>query len=282
VDLDDSDGTEATGGSDGVGNTGGSEGEEASGGGADSEAGEGAGGDDATGGDSGDDATGGDGGDDATGGDSGDDATGGSTGSAGAAGSTGDDSGGCTPGGTATCDPSFGPSDACGGDERGTWNVAQACTDGGLLDQIEAQCEGSTATDNSEASGTLVLDGTTFTRDVTINVSVELSIPEGNECLGSGLIGCGTLGATLGALISDLSAACTDDGSNGCTCTFEGTSQAENTGTYTVDRAAGQLVIDPSGDAITYDYCIEEGILTARETVGQGFEDQVVQVYACQ
>jgi hypothetical protein len=252
------------------------------------------GGDDAMG-NGGDDAMG-NGGDDAMGnggndamGNGGNDAMGnggnnamGNGGNAGAAGSAGSDGGGCTPGGATTCHPSFSQSDACGGDERGTWNLAEACTGGAVLEQIEAQCAGSTATDNSEASGTLALDGTSYSRDVTVIVFVEFSIPEGNACLLGGVVTCGALGTTLGALIDGLSVGCADDGSNGCTCTFEGTIAGVNEGTYTVDREAGRMVIDPTGDAITYDYCVQEGIFTARETEGQGFEDQVVQVYACQ
>ena len=126
------------------------------------------------------------------------------------------------------------------------------------------------------------MDGTSFTRDVSVGVSLDLSIPPGNECLAGGLVGCSALGLALSSLVPDVSASCADDGGGGCDCTFDGTSGGDSTGTYTVDRTAGRLVIDPTGDAITYDYCIQEGILTARETDSQGLEDQVVQVYACQ
>ena len=179
--------------------------------------------------------------------------------------------------GVPTCDPSFGSDDACGGDELGTWILMDACTDSGLLAELQSACEGATSQDYSDASGTLTLDGETFSRSLYLVHSVVLQIPQGSACLDEEVVDCAQVGSELGAIDSSVTASCSSDYANGCICQFVGVTESSASGAYTVNRNNGRLTLN-EGEGV-YDYCVQGDFMTTRQTSASGSEEDIVQLY---
>jgi hypothetical protein len=193
--------------------------------------------------------------------------------------------GGSGTGGTATggaagapaCDPAFSSDDACGGNEQGTWTLEEACTDSDLLDELQSACEGAMGQDYRTASGTLILDGESFSRSVYVYDSIDLQVPEGNACLAEGAVTCSELGTLLAAIDSDLEAFCVSDDANGCDCVFVRAIESSSSGAYTVNGSNGKLTFN-DGEQV-FDYCVQGELMTLRDTDSTGSEAGIVQLY---
>jgi hypothetical protein len=191
--------------------------------------------------------------------------------------------GGGGAGGVPTCDPNFGSGDACGGDEVGSWTLADTCPDSDLLQQMQSACEGATGADDSPVpQGALMLDGETFSKWLYLYHEITLQIPEGSACLDEEVVDCPQVGSDLAALDSSVAAYCVSDSANGCDCLFIGGTESSTSGTYTVNRSSGRLTLN-EGEGV-YDYCVQGDFMTMRQASGSGSgsgsEEDIVQLYA--
>jgi hypothetical protein len=202
---------------------------------------------------------------------------GGAAGAVGAGGATGGSSV-AGAGGQDLCDPTFSTSDACGGEERGTWKLVGACTAVGFLETFLSRCRGATGEDRTTGTGTVVLDGTHYSRTVTVHQSYEVLLPAGNFCRGDQSSDCSELASMVALLGYDLSGTCVSDGAGGCECAFAGETVSTSSGTYTVDRAAGELDAHGDDGDYLYDYCVEGERMTGRRRTGSDIETGIVQL----
>jgi hypothetical protein len=126
--------------------------------------------------------------------------------------------------------------------------------------------------DRSTASGSIAFDGTTLTRSVAFNISLDLHLPP--VCTGHGAVACSTIAFIIGT------PTCTDDGSDGCDCVLTADISDESSASYTLD---GNEIVTDLGLATErrWEYCVADGVLTARESGRAVAEEAVVQVYSC-
>jgi len=181
----------------------------------------------------------------------------------------------CTPGaGSTVCKDSW--ASPCGGDPIGSWTLASACASKDL--GVLGICYPGTITDNSTVSGSLVFDGTTLTRNVTFNVSLEVHVPP--ACTGNGTASCSSLAAGMTQNVAIGTVTCADDGSQGCDCQLIANISDVSTASYTLD--GNEIVVDKGlATERRWAYCISSGVLTARESGTGVAEEDIVQVYSC-
>lgn len=156
-------------------------------------------------------------------------------------------------GGTVTCNPTFGASDACGGDPIGTWALNTACvdTDDFAIDECPAATIEVTAI---STSGTLTVDATTWAYDVSGTVELAASVPAS----------CAAIFETCDNLGTFLEGTCVDAGGGDCDCTGTQAIEQSNTGTYVTE---GGVAVVNDGEESWY-FCAEGGQMSIREVEG--------------
>lgn len=157
-----------------------------------------------------------------------------------------------------------GNSAGCGGDVVGTWAITSTCVKVDAVQMMGSMgCPGITSSDASvDMTGTVTYEaGGTFRSNVTLNVSVTVSVPASCLMQQGTTLTCAQLQDGLeGSSTTFASISCT--GSSGCSCVAQlGRQQQASSGTYTTSgstltqSAAGN---DPERNA----YCVNGNTLT--------------------
>lgn len=177
-------------------------------------------------------------------------------------------------GGSTSCNDDWASS--CGGNPIGTWTLVSTCAHSDL--GVLGICYPGTITDNSTASGSLSFDGTTLTRDVTLDIALDVHVPP--TCTGNGSAACADLAVGMTQNVAVGTVTCSDDGSNGCDCVHSASLGDQSTADYVVD--GDEIVVDQGTvSERRWAFCVADGVLTLRE-VGEGVDEQdIVQVYSC-
>ncbi|MEQ8277284.1 MAG: hypothetical protein RMA76_02015 [Deltaproteobacteria bacterium] len=152
------------------------------------------------------------------------------------------------------CNPTFGPTDACGGDPVGVWTYAAACTDQDFYADLATICPGVQVSNQLVTTGGTVelrANGT-FTRSVTTVVTADSSWPA--VCATQG---CSAIQQLL--TLNGLTASCSPGG-GGCDCTISGEVGTFDNGAYTVN---GSVIV---ADGLPYDFCVDSGVFEYRGT----------------
>lgn len=159
------------------------------------------------------------------------------------------------------CIPSFGASDACGGDPVGSWVYRSACTDLDLFAQVTAACPGASFSNTAyAASGTLVLNGdNTFTRNVNTTVTTDFVLPV--TCV---IANCSTLAAAIDGQLGGTTT-CTPNAASGCDCSTSIPLTTNDSGTYTVNGSIA-TVTPTAGMPGDYYFCEDANVLKYRGT----------------
>lgn len=147
---------------------------------------------------------------------------------------------------------------ACGGDLLGKWKLTSGCYT--VLEQPELDfCASASAELHlDKASGTVVFDTDTYSRDFEVTARMTLSLPEKCKHQPDTTYACGDLSADLegGNPLT-----CKDASDGGCTCTASFPSKYMESGIYTKKGNQVQLV-----SGLT-DYCVSGKTLVMRPMV---------------
>ncbi|MCB9594682.1 MAG: hypothetical protein H6719_18325 [Sandaracinaceae bacterium] len=153
------------------------------------------------------------------------------------------------------------PLAACGGDPTGVWVYEDLCVDD-VAPDVASVCADARVEDLSgTARGCVALDGVEAARDVTGHISATIVVPA--SCTFG--MGCAPIEAALGVT-------CTLDAGD-CRCPWETDFGETSTDTYTVTGSTLTL-----GDGSTYDFCVDGGSLSYRETGSSADEPGVARL----
>ena len=167
---------------------------------------------------------------------------------------------------------SCGKVQACGGDVTGTWKVAGACGDEGVMSV--SSCPAATGTASETWSGTLTFNADmTYTTSLTVSGTATTNYPQSCLTAGGTTVSCAQLGQGLEMEIMAnpgmfQSAHCT--GAASCVCTFMVSSQPMiDSGTYTISGTE----LATSGTVGSRPYCVKGNdlhLLTTTTTMAGG------------
>lgn len=147
---------------------------------------------------------------------------------------------------------------ACGGDLLGKWKLTGGCYT--VLEQPELDfCPSATATlDLDKATGTVVFDTDTYSRNFELTARLTLSLPEKCKHQPDTELECADLS---GELDGGNPLTCKDGGGGGCSCTALFPSEYKESGIYTNKGNQVQLV-----SGLT-DYCVSGKNLVMRPSM---------------
>lgn len=171
------------------------------------------------------------------------------------------------------CDPSFGAGGSgCGGDLRGTWSFVDLCATNGVYGQVKDICAPAEISgETSVISGTLSINGSSFTRDLSGTFSAEMTIPMICAALAGG---CRRIEEVVELTFADTAATCADDATGGCACDVSTTLHRMTTAT--IATAGGVATVTSStGEVSRYAYCVEGDRLQYRGLSGNDDQDIV-------
>jgi hypothetical protein len=164
-------------------------------------------------------------------------------------------------GGDAGPAPACMPFAACGGDLKGTWNVARSCATAASVkaaeDNFKVCPDGTASIQDFNVSGTTTFDGQAVKYDVVLSISVSLTVPA--SCLGAGRT-CPAAAQALKSGTNVTNATCTAS-NGGCNCSLAASTKQRQEASYVV--GGNTIVItDPSdGTMETNPYCVEGNVL---------------------
>jgi hypothetical protein len=165
-------------------------------------------------------------------------------------------------GGNAGPAPACMPFAACGGDLKGTWNVARSCpTAAGLQaaeDTLKLCPAGTASVDELDVSGTTTLDGQGAVKsDMVLGLTVSQIIPA--SCLNAGVT-CPSVALALKSQSGVTSATCTA-ANGGCNCSMTASIRQRKEASYVVS-GTNITTTDPSDGTMETDaYCVEGNVL---------------------
>lgn len=177
---------------------------------------------------------------------------------------------GVAPGG---CDPSFGAGGSgCGGDLSGTWSFVDLCATDGVYGQVKDICAPAQISGETSAiSGTLRVNGTTFSRDLQGTFSAQMSIPMICAALAGS---CRRIEEVIELTFVDTAVSCADDATGGCAC--DASTTLHRTTTASIATAGGVATVTSStGEVSRYAYCVEGDRLQYRGLRGNDDQDIV-------
>jgi hypothetical protein len=165
-------------------------------------------------------------------------------------------------GGDAGPAPACMPFAACGGDLKGTWNIARSCpTAAGLKaaeDSLKLCADGTASVQDLSVGGTTTFDGQGALKDDAVfGLTASLTVPA--SCLGAGVT-CPSVAQALRSRTGVTSATCTA-ANGGCNCSFEASIKQRQEASYVVS-GTNIITTDPSdGTMKTESYCVEGHVL---------------------
>ncbi len=158
-----------------------------------------------------------------------------------------------------TCPASTAP---CGGSVVGVWDYTGGCAEA-PLDDVKKACPAATVSDvHAKVTGRVAFDALTVSRAFTSTYQATITVPASCATVAGG---CAVVQKAMAPSFD--SAACTDDGSGGCSCAVQGSqSNSADTG-YTLQ---GNTVVTDDGNR--YDYCVQGSTMSYQHVQGSSPE----------